>query len=386
MRRLGGLVAIAFLACSGADGAAGPPGAAGLPGPAGSAGPPGPGSDGGVPDSGVPELILEGDYAIENSLDVAMLRPYTKITGSVVVGGAVATVALPNLREVGGDLVASPNIPGRPQTDTIDTLDLPALTRVGGAFFVLGRVLTNAPALKSAGALTLVGAQTTIVHMGALATVGPATGGSLLYEGVNIGDGNPAPAACVKPIPLTALTTVNGSLNIRCQALPTLAGLENLRTVTDLRLSGPLLTDVSALANVTTESLTVTGTGLSSLGAMAGVTHGSLQVYGNVAMPTVGLPNLASSTSIIIGDSHLETSTTMLAFPKLKTMTSNLLIQNQSLLTTLSFPTLTTVSGTFTIQNNAALKQCTADALRAQITTGPSATTMSGNTGAGTCP
>ena len=76
----------------------------------------------------------------------------------------------------------------------------------------------------------------------------------------------------------------------------------------------------------------------------------------------------------------------MLAFPKLKTMTSNLLIQNQSLLTTLSFPMLTTVSGTFTIQNNAALKQCTADALRAQITTGPSATTMTGNTGAGTCP
>ena len=42
--------------------------------------------------------MMEGNYRIENTLDVDLLQPYTEITGSLIIDSSELTsLALPNL-------------------------------------------------------------------------------------------------------------------------------------------------------------------------------------------------------------------------------------------------------------------------------------------------
>lgn len=381
-----------LVACSGSDGAAGPsgtPGSPGTPGATGPAGPAGPSADAGTAtDAGVPELVLEGDYIIRNSIDLELLQAYTKITGSLLITNAVKKITLPNLRQVGQDLGAT-NATGTviDLGEIVETLDLPNLERVEGRFFALGSVLTNVPSLKYAGGVRLKASSGTTIHIGALEKVG-GEGAAVPGDEVSYGD-SAGPGPNLTPIPLTALKTVKGRMQVG--GLTSLAGLEKLTSVTQLDLRGPL-TDISALAGLTDiDRLFVSCKQLTSLSALTGITKldGGMTFDTSSLMPTVGLPNLVTTGGIVNQQNAnvgTNTGTVALAFPKLTTITNSLTLENETALTTLDFPMLTTVTVAFTIRNNSALKQCTADALRAQITTAPTTTTMTGNTGAGTCP
>jgi hypothetical protein len=72
--------------------------------------------------------VLEGDYTIENSLDMALLQGVTEITGHVTVEGTqLVALSLPNLATVGGHLRVESN-------QILSTLSLPSLQSVGYGF------------------------------------------------------------------------------------------------------------------------------------------------------------------------------------------------------------------------------------------------------------
>jgi hypothetical protein len=102
-------------------------------------------------------LTLQGDYTIDNSLDVQLLAPYSKITGNLSVNAkAGTTITLPNLVEVGGSIQLMVTNGGPP---VLATLSLPALTKVDS--FVVNAspklVTLDAPVLTTLGSGTTSG-------------------------------------------------------------------------------------------------------------------------------------------------------------------------------------------------------------------------------------
>lgn len=77
--------------------------------------------------------VLEGNFTIEDSLDLAAILDVGEITGDLVIG-PVAVVELPNLRVVGGDIRVVQEDSYPPPTILLETLRLPALEEIGGSF------------------------------------------------------------------------------------------------------------------------------------------------------------------------------------------------------------------------------------------------------------
>ncbi len=84
---------------------------------------------------GVPPLpsVIDGDYTVENDLDLARLGGVMEVTGSLNIhGDFVASLILPNLHHVGGSLrcIGESQDLNSPCIDLV-AIDLPALTNVG---------------------------------------------------------------------------------------------------------------------------------------------------------------------------------------------------------------------------------------------------------------
>jgi hypothetical protein len=81
------------------------------------------------------------------------------------------------------------------------------------------------------------------------------------------------------------------------------------------------------------------------------------------------------------------TRLTTLSMPALTTVSADLDVTNDVLLTAVIAPLLRTVNGALVMTGNTALRQCVADGLKAQLTTGPSFADFMGNDGVpNTCP
>jgi hypothetical protein len=138
--------------CDGEDGA---PGADGQDGTDGQ--------DGADGQDGVPELgpVVEGDYVIENSVDVALLAGVEEITGDLVFMESSSTaswtprawsITLPDLQSVGGTIQIS-------STLHVESLSLPSLTTVGGDLRVEGTytlAMVEVPSLRTIGGALMV--------------------------------------------------------------------------------------------------------------------------------------------------------------------------------------------------------------------------------------
>ena len=96
-----------------------------------------------------PGATLQGSFEVTNALDVETLRGFDSITGDLTIRApGMATVELPELLSVGGDLVVHHN-------PTLLALRFAALETVGGAVTieaseVLDRI--DLPALSAVGA------------------------------------------------------------------------------------------------------------------------------------------------------------------------------------------------------------------------------------------
>jgi hypothetical protein len=69
--------------------------------------------------------VLDGDFEIQNQLDVEQIASYTHITGSLTLTGP-GTIALPALREIGGGLHMG--------SGGVETVQLPCVESVGDSF------------------------------------------------------------------------------------------------------------------------------------------------------------------------------------------------------------------------------------------------------------
>lgn len=132
--------------CHGGDGEPGLDGLDGLDGEDGEDG-----TGGGI-DLGP---VVEGDYTIRNSVDVALLAGVERITGSLYVEPGVTALELPDLVEIGGsfNMYASNSV--------IESVSCPSLTTIGGALDIesteLLADLSGFSALTSVYALYLSG-------------------------------------------------------------------------------------------------------------------------------------------------------------------------------------------------------------------------------------
>ncbi len=259
----------------------------------------------GAPGGGAVGPVLEGSYLISNTLDLALLAGVTEITGDLRIEGAgITLVALPDLLEVGGDVLVGP-APG--------ALSLPALTQVGGSFSVSNAAsLTSlaAPVLASVGGTLLVtGTSLSALSLPALTTAEnmeiysnsaltnldvPVLESASVYVSSN---------AALTTVELPALTTA-GYLILYGPVL-TAVTLAALTTVTfDLQLSTPALTSVDLPALTTAGSVTVTSNTLLtslSLPALTSVSAGALSVQSNPALTSVDVSALTTVGNLAVG-------------------------------------------------------------------------------------
>jgi hypothetical protein len=246
--------------------------------------------------------VLQGSFAIQNTIDVASLTPYSEITGDLVLNAAgITSISLPNLCKVDGFVHGT--------AANLITLDLPALTSVsglggnGGGLQVLNLdALTNlnAPSLASApmGVAINVGPSATI-------TLSSLTG-SILDFYVNEQLGNPqAHASLNAPMPMTCpavmLALVDAVLGLTSAGQIDLAGANlsapGLTTVQNLSITEGSSVNLPALVTVTS-SMTLSSATFTTF-ALNVQQIGTFNVTGNTALTTIGLPALTSGTIIL---------------------------------------------------------------------------------------
>lgn len=313
-----------------------------------------------------------GDYEVVNSVDLALLNGVTKIDGLLRIRIA-SDVSLPQLVEVTRGLEVAPPNSGVP----------------GVAWTVRLASLTKAPRLRLEGDLAELRCPSLVGPLGYL------HGNTGLLEVVEFAPSVVLADADVELIGLPKVTSFGstkftgslqrlfvkqtGLIGLGAFALAnktdadvlveqndfltSLAGFENATAIRSLALNNnPGLVDHSALSNLKTAD--------------------GLVVMGRTGFTNWSLPAVTSAKRLTV--SGTQTLTTI-SFPELTTL-QRLEVQGNATLTTLALPKLTAVSDYFDFFNNAALKTCTASALRAQLVIPPTSTRISGNTGIGSCP
>ena len=324
------------------------------------------------------ENTLQGSFTITNSLDIANLAPYRCITGDLYVATTgIATVSLPNLRQVSGVLQGTPSgsldlpvlttVGGRldvatpwnlPLLTTTGDLglstgpgstgfDLPALTTAGQVY--VGCPAFTAPVLTTVTGFTFESAPSGDVSLPALTTIG--TGGITISAGA----GNPT-----FNLDLPALTTSGGSISLGDQTLSAPA----LQSAAGLLFSGAVSVSLPALTTV--GNLAVTGQ-VSSVSMPALVTqYGYMNVYSTGNLTTLSFPSLTTSAGIgIYGDWN----------------------NANTVLTQIDFPALTSAGIVFEAFYNPLLPQCQVTAVDAQLVAhGWTGSYTAYSNGTGTCP
>lgn len=147
--------------------------------------------------------VLEGDYSIKNSLDVALIRNVTEINGDLIIGpnSNPTEIVLPDLEVVQGDFEGGSMF-------GVTTLSMPNLNEVGG-WMSIGQTdlvdLSGLADLTSAGRLSVFGnASLTSLGLSSLASI---TG---VDEMVSISD-NPILAECEVDALADQLTSFGGT-------------------------------------------------------------------------------------------------------------------------------------------------------------------------------
>lgn len=224
----------------------------------------------------LPALRTVGeDLSIENNPDLRSLEGFQRLTSvgddfRIVNNPALRALSgLDGLRSVGGDLILDRN------PSLGDLRALASLTTVGGTLYLLGaaplKSLEGLEHLRTAGALGIFSD-----HLTSLAG-------------------------------LSGLTTVTGTLSVRCPAVPRLTGLGALTTAGFLVISGNhALTDLQGLSHLHTveDRLNiVSNDSLTSLRGLSGlrVVGGRLGIWENASLTSLeGLDQLESVESLQI--------------------------------------------------------------------------------------
>jgi hypothetical protein len=283
---------------------------------------------------GGPEIpaVIEGNYTIENGMDIALLQGVTEITGDVTFfRTALTTVSLPDLVTIGGHLVLEKNY-------TLTTVNLPALETIGGH-----AIINEEPN----GALSLLDNETLAsIDMHSLRSI----------EGALRIDGN----AFTTTAWLDALETVGGIVRARGAKLTAISfpALTSVAGLGGFGSSGEIQDDV--LVTISLPELTSTSS--------------TLYISQVDSLETLSLPALLNTGGygrLIIDDNDALETVTLTA---LTTVADELTISNNALLSNLdlgSFDTITGANTTLTLTQNAVLPQCIVDVIASQVSPAP---------------
>ena len=247
------------------------------------------------------DTVITGDYIIENDSDLQLLKGYTTVMCSLIIGPNVESLeGLENLTTIGGGLGISGN------KYITNLAGLENLTSIGGSLSIgANAALTSLSGLES---LTSVGGDLYIYSNPALTSLSGLENLTSVGRDLSISGNN----ALTNMSGLESLTSVGGGLYIRGnEALTTLSGLDNLTSVGgDLYIRwNPALTSLSGLENIASVggSLDIEHndalTNLSGLENIASV-GGDLYIYSNATLTNLsGLENLTSiGGDLEIGD------------------------------------------------------------------------------------
>ncbi len=196
----------------------------------------------------------------------------------------------------------------------------------------------------------------------------------------------------------------SGTFNMPA-SLTTIARLQaqvlvvNAPNVTSIGVLGSVSTSLTGVDGVTTAGtgggdITLIGANFPNLVSITG--GGTVRYWSANNMPNLqtvaavfrpfGVVSAPASLTTVNGLSLIDYNPQTFAAAGLTTINGPLLVDGSTVLLTLSLPALTTITGSFTITDNTALPVAVANALRAQITTGPTVTTICGNQGDVACP
>jgi hypothetical protein len=310
---------------------------------------------------------ITGDLSLEpQGLMTVELPSLQRVDGQLNLGSnsSLTTISFPALTQVGGQL-------NLPSNTALTTLNLEALASVGNRFF-----LTGVPALEnfSAPLLETIGGTLMVWGADALETLAfprlSSVAGAITVE----------QAAALKALSFPVLSTAAG---LTIGSLPQLTelGAPQLATVSGTLFLGnalaPTTLDFSSLISAT--GLRIEGTKLASLAALSGVTsvgtdglqmsnntmlteallpalvdiQGQILLNNNTVLTTLSLPEVTQAPSVRIFSS-IALST--LSLPKLARVTHDLTIQNTAL-TTFAVPV--TSAGYITVTDNGSLTELT---------------------------
>ena len=274
--------------------------------------------------------VITGDYYIENVSDLELLKGYTTVTGSLIIGTDVESLeGLDKLTTIGGDL----RISGNPYIKNLTCLK--SLTSIGG-LSITYTSLTNLSGLEN---ITSFSGNLNIWGNNALTSLSGLENLTSISGDLDIGDVNGG-NALTNLTGLDNLTSVGGNLYIVWNdTLTSLNGLDNMTSVGgNLSISGnDALTNLSGLENIT------------SIG-------GYLEIYSNPAL--TNLSSLENITSVG-GGLYIVENQALISLSGLNKLTSvdgGLSIYENSALTNLSgLENITSVGGDLSIWGNAAL-------------------------------
>ncbi len=275
--------------------------------------------------------VIEGSYYINNSIDAANFVGVTEVTGSVEVDAT-----------------------------GLSTLDLSALTTVGGTFRIYSftpNATVSVPSLTTANQV-LVGGTFTNVAFPKLTTVT----GSVQLNGMS----------SMTTLDLSKLQSVGGYASLTCGNGSYSPGLniDNASKLTSLSL--PALTTASGSVHINNAG------SLTSLSFPVLTSVGELSVANAPVLTSLSLPKLATTQSLSVGSTGLTT----LSFPLLTSTSSGFNVASNSALTSLSAPLLTTAC-LFWVRFNPQLPSCLVTPLAAQ--SGATSVALSGNDDNATC-
>lgn len=317
------------------------------------------GSDGGIDDAGVEEVVCEGQFLIENSLDVDAIndRGCTSIIGDITISSrsGISTFVLPTLRALDGELKVTVALLERLEMPSLETatrielrgtfnsLEFPELRSATDIVFNEGTF----PSTVEFPSLVDVGGDLTVFGLSRTTTLGlpalEAVGGKFLVR-----------QTVVVALELPRLAVVGGLINI----------IEN-EALTSVRLD--------SLATAGSVSFAQNRTATFDVGVLVEV-GGTFGIGDSPGLTSVNAPALSRvGSQFFVGNNPDITS---LSFPVLVDIgvggidSPGLFLTNNATLASLSFPDLTTIEGSFTVTDNPGLPQCVVDelALRAGAT------------------
>lgn len=328
-------------------------------------------------------VVRDGTVVVAEAADLRALAGVAEITGDLrIERTALATVALPDLRQIGGSLVIWEN-------DALVETSFPALERVGGDLSLyddpLLASLAGFPALRSVGGTLSVNRMPAVVDLDGLGALETAGALYLFHD-----------TALSSLLGLDALRTVSGPVDL--WELPALAsvGSPTLETIggrldlfdadrldtIDLPalvgLGGYELQECGAMVDVGTFPALRAIPGavkihyddaLSSLSGFAAVEEvGELTVRFDGALSSLaGLAALERITGLLELD-HLD-ALQAIDLQSLRTVGS-LKVDHDDALVAPGLPVLAEIDGEVVVVENPSLSQCALDALFDRITAG----------------